>query len=416
MKKIQSIWNQLRVWGIKGVWNFLLRKYDDFKTSRSLLRNARKYPLCPIRGITIIANLTNRGSLNKVMRDFAHALHKAGIPFQTLDLHPQHNSPSIDTEGILTPVDQFRILKYDNIIEISSSPLPKHLPIKRSRIVFWEFTAGLLEYDPMLADSPTIIAMSDFNYAVFKQILLPPVNVHKITYPFFFDCEAIANKMSVREKYGIQEDAFVVFFNFDYESSFHRKNPEGCIKAFANAFADIGNSVLVFKTMNATRHQTERNRLWALAEHLGVSKKVIMIDSYIPQHDVYGLTGACDIYLSLHRGEGFGLGIAEAMSLGKAVVVTDYSSTVEFCNAKNSIPIPYSIDVVPEDMHDHPCYHGVKEWAEPNIDIASAELRRLYYDPALRERLGNAAKAFISEHFSTENFRKSVETFLCRSS
>ena len=414
MKQFLSIWQRLRVWGIKGIWNFLLRKYHDFKTYRRLLRNARKYPQIPVRGVTIIANLTNHGSLNKVMRDFAWALRKADIPFQTFDLHPQHNSPSPDTEGILTPPGQFRILKYDNIIEISSTPLPKYLPVKRSRIVFWEFTTGLLEYDPILADSPTIIAMSDFNYAVFKQILPSSANVQKILYPFFFDCEAIANKTLTRQKYGIPDAAFVVFFNFDYGSSFHRKNPEGCIKAFSNAFANIDNSVLVFKTMNAARHHTERNRLLTLAEDLGVSKKVIMIDSYIPQHDVYGLTGACDIYLSLHRGEGFGLGIAEAMSLGKAVVVTGFSSTVEFCNAQNSIPIPYSIEAVPEDMHDHPCYHGVKEWAEPNIEVASAELRRLYCDPVLRERLGNAAKAFISEHFSTENFRKSVEMFLCR--
>ena len=358
--------------------------------------------------------MTNSGSLSKVMRDFAHALQKAGIPFQTFDLHPQHNLPLADIEGILTPPDQFRILKYNNIIEMDSIPLPKGLPLKRSRIVFWEFSTGLLEYNPALNCVQTIIAMSDFNNVVFKQILPSSVDVQKVLYPFFFDCEAIPTKAEVRKKYGISEAAFVVFFNFDYGSSFNRKNPEGCIKAFAKAFNNIENAVLVFKTMSASRHQEERRRLWALAEELGISKKVVMIDNYIPQHDVYGLTGACDIYLSLHRGEGFGLGIVEAMSLGKAVVVTNYSSTSEFCNVGNSIPISYSVEKISKDMLDHPCYHAVKEWAEPNVDEASAALRQLYSTPALREQLGNAAKVFISEHFSTENFRKSVEAFLDR--
>ena len=137
-----------------------------------------------------------------------------------------------------------------------------------------------------------------------------------------------------------------------------------------------------------------------------------MIDNYIPQHDIYGLTEACDVYLSLHRGEGFGLGIAEAMSLAKPVVVTDYSSTTEFCNISNSIPVPCTIVKVPDDMHDHPCYHAVKEWAEPNIDAAAKSLVKLYESQDLRRSIGAAAQTFMRDHFSLANFKRSIEEFL----
>ena len=137
-----------------------------------------------------------------------------------------------------------------------------------------------------------------------------------------------------------------------------------------------------------------------------------MIDDYIPQHDIYGLTNACDVYLSLHRGEGFGLGIVEAMSLGKAVVATDYSSTTEFCHPHTSIPVPYTIVQVPDGMHDHPCYHAVKEWAEPDINAAAEALRKLHEDATFRKTIGTEAKYFVENYFSRENFKKSIEGFL----
>ena len=409
---IVSIYRRVRLWGLKGVWGYFLSKMRSAAISRAFLDNARRYPMNPERGITILADMTNQSSLSKVMRDFAVALDKTGIPFQTFDLHPSNELPDADIGNILTPADQFRMLKYDHVVEMFSSPFPKSLPLKRSRIVFWEFTTGLLEYDPAVGNVQSVVAMSDFNRDVFRQMLPSSVSVHKVLYPFFFDGEDIPDKSDIRREYGIPEEAFVVLFNFDYGSSFNRKNPDGSIRAFAKAFSKNDGAVLVFKTKGAAQHQEERGMLVDMAARLGIGSRVVMIDDYIPQHDVYGLTNACDVYLSLHRGEGFALGVAEAMSLGKPVVVTNYSSTTEFCRPGNSIPVSCSVVKVPDDMHDHPCYHAVKEWAEPDINDAAAALCRLYAEPSLRREIGNAAKAFIEEYFSIENFRRSIEAFL----
>ena len=412
LKSFNSIIKRIRLWGIKGVWNYVKRKFHDTKTYIFLITNARQYLLSPKTGITIIADMTLQSSLSKTMRDLAFALKNAGIPFQTFDLHPTQYQFPDDIADILTPKSQFRILKYDHVIEMFSSPLPKKLNLKMARIIFWEFTTGLLEYNPKTCDAQTIVAMSDFNYHVFRQILPKTTKVKKILYPFFFDASSIPDKVTIRKKYGIPSKSFVVFFNFDYGSSFNRKNPDGALRAFALSFSNTKSAVLVFKTKGARSHTKERDRLLQLANNLGVDDQLLMIDDYIPQHDIYGLTNACDVYLSLHRGEGFGLGIVEAMSLGKAVVATDYSSTTEFCHPHTSIPVPYTIVQVPDGMHDHPCYHAVKEWAEPDINAAAEALRKLHEDATFRKTIGTEAKYFVENYFSRENFKKSIEGFL----
>lgn len=411
MSNLPSILQKIRIWGFKGVFDYFKRKLHDARIRSFLLSNAKRYPLSPSEGITILADMTQPASLSKTMRDFTFALKKAGIPFQTFDLHPTHYQFPDDIGDILTKRSDFRILKYSHVIEMFSSPLPDSLQLKRARIIFWEFTTGLLEFSPAVCDAPAIIAMSDFNYQVFRNIFPKTTMIKKVLYPFFFDKCSIPDKPTIRKKYGIPETAFVVFFNFDYGSSFSRKNPDGSIRAFAMAFSENKNAFLVFKTKGAKSHLKDRERLLRLASNLKVDDQLLMIDEYIPQHDIYGLTNACDVYLSLHRGEGFGLGIVEAMSLGKAVVATDYSSTTEFCLPHTSIPVPYAIVKVPDKMHDHPCYTAVKEWAEPNINAAADALCELHDNKDLRTKIGIAARSFVEEHFSAENFKKSMEDF-----
>ena len=217
----------------------------------------------------------------------------------------------------------------------------------------------------------------------------------------------------IRKKYGIDENAFMVFFNFDYASGYGRKNPEGAIRAFAKAFSKTDdNAILVLKTQNAARYSNRVNTVKNLAEELGVSDRTIMIEHYLPEKELYALTNACDVYLSLHRGEGFGLTLAEAMVMGRAVVCTDWSSTTEFCVSECAFPVPYKlVDVVP-DMLGSVTYGKVVRWAEPDVDVAAAILRRLHDDPDLRKVVGDQARGRILNQFSVENFRRSVEEFL----
>lgn len=410
---IRFIIEKLRIWGPKGAVNFCRGKIQARRLASYFLDNAQRHPSSPSSGITIIADLSGQAALSKTMRDLIIMLKRVRIPVQTFDLGTGHSTiPPSELEGLITPRKEFNVLKYDHVIEMFSSPLPKNLPLKRFRLVFWEFDTGLVEFMPSLAEPGKVLVMSDFNAQVLRQLLPPCVDIRKLRYPFLSNIGVIPSQEESRRLYGFASADFIVFFNFDFNSSFSRKNPDGAVRAFAKALKGIPCAKLVFKTKGANQHKVEYARLIELVNKLGITSQFHIFNDFLPQLDLYCLTNACDVYISLHRGEGFGLGIAEAMSLGKAVVVTDYSSTTEFCNPTNSIPIPYAIVPVPSGSIDNPCYTYVKRWAEPNADASASALRILYEQPDLRKRLGQAAKVFIREHFSPENFTRSVMDFL----
>ncbi len=398
---------KIRQWGLRGVLSYV-GKYSHNMRLRRVIRESQ----CgkrPMRGITLIGNFTLFGSASKVMRDFATSLKDANVPYQTFDTAPNLDFPLCDIKDILTPQSEFCIDKYDHIVGILPSIVPSEIKIPQSRIAFWEFEDGFLHAYPDMPLERQTIAMSDFNYRYFTSIL---PNVIKILYPFNFGDSTPQPKDEVRRKYGIANNGFIVLFNFDYGAGFNRKNPDGAMLAFAKAFRDTSNAWLVFKSKSASDHPDRAHELKRLASELGISDRFLEISAHIPFMDVIGLTNACDVYLSLHRGEGFGITLAEAMAMGKPVVCTNWSSTTEFCKPECSIPIPFKMISVQPEQIDHPYYQKVKEWAEPDVDAAATALRRLYEDPRLRDELGRKAAASIKEQFSVLNFKKSVDAFL----
>ena len=258
--------------------------------------------------------------------------------------------------------------------------------------------------------------MSDFDLRVFRNELPQGTIVRKLLYPFqAVDAESLPDVLSVRSRHGLPPDGFAVFFNFDFSSSVFRKNPDGAIRAFAAAFRDAKDAFLVFKTTRADAFPGKRDELAALARSLGIGDRFFLLDGFLPQMDVYALTNACDIYLSLHRGEGFGLGVAEAMSLGKPVVVSDCSSTTEFCVEGAAFRVPCTVrDVAPEEI-DHVSYHGVRTCFEPDVEKAAEGLRLLHDNPMVRQEMGEAAQRQIAERFSPAAFKASAEAFLSES-
>ncbi len=412
---LQVYWIKVRTWGLSGVLNHLRSLAERRRIRTYLLNDAKRHPYPqPERGFTLIGKFTQTASHGKVVRDFAFALKDAGIPYQTLNTDDKPNIPMSDVSDILTPPAEFHIKRFDHVVEILPSIVPTSLHLPLSRIAFWEFESGFLHAYPDMPLSKSVIAMSDFNATYFRTELPPTTTVTKILYPFHAYSGDLEDSVSIRRRYGIAANEFVVFFNFDFGSSYYRKNPEGAMRAFAAAFRDVPNARLVFKTMRAKSRPDLLMQIETLARELDISERLTMIHTYIPERDIFGLTNACDVYLSLHRGEGFGITLAEAMAMGKPVVCTNWSSTTEFCKPDCTIPIPYRMVPVPPNQVDHPYYQQVKEWAEPDIDAAATELRRLYENPALRADIGCKAANSIAEQFSTENSRKSIETFLGR--
>lgn len=191
-----------------------------------------------------------------------------------------------------------------------------------------------------------------------------------------------------RARLGLPEDAFVVAFLFDELSGFSRKNPLGAIAAFRQAFPKgDGRAVLVIKAR--TLSAENRARLEAAA---GGSPAILLRVGDAPRAEALGLIAACDAYLSLHRAEGFGLTVAEAMALGKPVVATAWSGVLDFLAADCAVPVPGT----PVTLREPDGYYPAGTvWAEPDLDAAARALRALFDDRDAARRLGERAAAHV---------------------
>ena len=182
----------------------------------------------------------------------------------------------------------------------------------------------------------------------------------------------------------------VVFgVTFDHFSATDRKNPIGAIDAFCAAFPDDGDQLLVVKTLNAAHHPEAHQRL---VDRAAGRSDVVVWDEHLPRSDQLAFIASLDVLVSLHRGEGLGLHLAEAMWLGVPVIATGYSGNLEFMDDSCARLVRYALTEV---GHDALHYPPDAEWADPDLDHA-AELMIELLDPATRELVGAAGRARMS--------------------
>ena len=408
MSRIKEIVEKIRVWGMTGIINFIRQKHAFAIQGKRLSRLARTSNCsAPVRGITVVGDITARVALSKTLRDFILNLKDAGIPCQAYDTCLKPDIPPEDAERVVTPPAEFDLLKYSHIVMMFRSPLPKAVMESRvcARIAFHDSEHGIDETLPFLRKSgDAIIAMSDFNFNYFKKAFADQP-VFKVTYPFRFKAPEATPRDELRRKYGMCKDDFVVFFNFDF-GSYCRKNIPAALKAFASAFAGDTSAKLLFKTKGATENPKRVAEMTRLATELGIGSQIIHIADYLPRADVDGLTAASDVYLSLHKSEGFGLGMAEAMSQGIPVVATNWSANTEFCRPETAWCVPYSM--TPILPHEYP--PSMKEWAKADAEAAAKMLREIRDNPEAAREKAEAGRRFMANRYSLARFKADVES------
>jgi glycosyltransferase involved in cell wall biosynthesis len=196
---------------------------------------------------------------------------------------------------------------------------------------------------------------------------------------------------------------FTVLTVFAYESGFERKNPLAAIAAFRAAFGDRADARLIVKTRGATPSgEAERRFAAAVAGAANIS----VIDRRLDAEAMSELVRGADVLLSLHRAEGFGLPLAEAMFLGKPVVATAWSGNLDFMEEGAACLVPATL--IPA-VDDTDAYRGiVAHWAEPSVPEAAAWLRRLHDDVSFRARIGAAASQHARARVGIDAFRAAV--------
>jgi len=184
-----------------------------------------------------------------------------------------------------------------------------------------------------------------------------------------------------RSAFGLPANAVVVLVSANLASSLERKNPLGAIAAFRAAFGNRRDRILLLKIGNPDHFPADFARITAAV----ADAANIRIDTKpYPTAAVHALTAAADIVLSLHRSEGFGLVLAEAMLLAKPVIATGWSGNMAFMDADSAALVDWRLAATNDPRQ---VYRG-SVWAEPDQGGAVAHLRRLADDAAARAALG----------------------------
>lgn len=206
-----------------------------------------------------------------------------------------------------------------------------------------------------------------------------------------------------RSYFNLPNVGFLFLFSYDFNSSSVRKNPEAVVRAFKKAFPDTNEPVyLVVKSINGFR---QPERMAEVKASLMDDPRIIWIDHYLSTEEMRGLLNTADCYVSLHRAEGLGLGLAESMYLGKPVIATAYSGNLEFMNEMNSLLVPYQlVGVKPDEYH-----FGVgQQWADPDVGYAADCMRNVFDEPKLRAEIGANAQAHMKQYHSLQVVSQAV--------
>jgi glycosyltransferase involved in cell wall biosynthesis/2-polyprenyl-3-methyl-5-hydroxy-6-metoxy-1,4-benzoquinol methylase len=346
----------------------------------------------PQAGIRVAGYLRTESGVGELGRLAVAAVKSAGIPVSTYldNAAVSRQNHDFDASGPDRAV---------NIVSVNADELPNFAKRAGSKFFDGHYTIGLWAWE--LEEFPDMFSTS-FNYvdevwgiSSFTSQAIGSIST-KPVYAFPLPIvEPRVTRPMRRSELGLPE-GFVFLFCFDLLSIFERKNPLGLIEAFSKAFRPGEGPTLVIKVINGDIETRSSERLKLAASQ---RSDIVIIDRYFDHDANVALMAACDCYVSLHRSEGFGLTLAEAMALGKPVVATGYSGNLDFMTPETSYLVPWKPGTVPVGCSPYPA--GAR-WAEPDVDAAASMMREVYDHPAHAADIGRLAKLDVLRNHGLE--------------
>jgi len=222
--------------------------------------------------------------------------------------------------------------------------------------------------------------------------------VPTLVFPLCVDEKVFNPPPADKSAFNLPTNKFLFLISFDFYSSMERKNPIDAIRAFALLIQrEVKPVHLVVKTSNSHADRKSAKKLHEQLDSLPSNTYTIIEDTFL-RTDFLKLINTCDALLSLHRSEGFGLHLAEAMAMGKNVVATNWSGNVDFMDNSNSYPVDFKLV---EIDNDHGAYRFGNHWAAPDIHHAVELMNRiLEEDHSQNFTIRNAAKTSIHKKLS----------------
>ena len=348
-----------------------------------------KYP----KGINLYGFFKAENGLAQGVRMYARALERGRIPHTLLNTDFLDWLPQEDTtfEGQLSTENRYAV----NVVHVNPDQWQQACGMfPRSQfdghynigVWLWELETAPEDWKPMYNYVDEIWVPSVFIAGALRRATDKPVTVIP------YGMETPYDENLSRADFRLEEQDFLVLMMYDSNSYASRKNPGAAIDAFREAFGEKPDKAkLVIKISNPKPEDIS-----FVESRLDPGSYVLMTER-MDRRSMDSLIRLCDVFLSLHRSEGFGLVPAEAMSLGTATVATNWSANTEFMPEGTACLVDYTPVPVGSDYRYE--QEGLA-WADPDVHQAAEYLRRLKENPEYREAIARAGQAYIREHLS----------------
>lgn len=332
-------------------------------------------------GVAVVGSLARRTGISRGAELQAEAFRSIGRQTRLLDATASLRNPFARLPGPLTESVAIVHTGGPQLALALNFLSPAVGKIYRIGYVAWELPAPPYHWRGFDGAVNEIWTPSAFSTNALREVARQPV----YTVPHVTAVPSTTARGLARARHGIDKDAFLVLTFADLRSSLARKNPMGTIRAFRAAFGERRDVCLVVKL---TAAQWSERLVKSLMEAAGPSN-IKFIDQYMSEAELWSLFVDADALLSLHRAEGFGIPMLEAMSAGCTVIATNWSGNTDFMNDSTAALVPYRLVPVrdPQGLYKR----GV--WAEPDLDVAIEWLRKLESDRKLCADLAAAARA-----------------------
>ncbi|AZI56187.1 glycosyltransferase family 1 protein [Epilithonimonas vandammei] len=349
-------------------------------------------------GLNISGYINKQFGLGEGVRSNIRAIQTTDVPYVINDFNitlSKHVKDDDQNKLIVSEKNPYNI----NLVQINIDRL--HSVMQQTDKSYFENKYNIAFWAWELENFPE---ESKLFFSLFNEIWVPsnfcteaiskvsPVPVIKMMHSI-----EIEKPLFTRKDFNLSDNKFIFMTMFDYYSSFVRKNPIATIDAYENAFGKNNSEVILLIKTSISQEFPEDKKL--LIDRIGDNKSIIIIEEILERNKLYSLMNCCDCFVSLHRSEGFGLTMAEAMHLGKPVIATAYSANTEFMNINNSFLVKYNLIKTGDQYY----YSTEKDiWADADIYHCSEQMKLVYENRELASDIALRGQKDVKEFLSPQ--------------
>lgn len=393
MKKIKIILKRIVP---NAIWN-KLKVYKELHGACMMKRKSKKvkafqpdsYPC----GVNLIGDIRAETGLGQSMRIVAGLLECAHISFLVNQIDVPGNMEHKERQWDHKIEEHNRyginLLHINNSIwERSYNQIPLCELSRHYNIAYWlwELEEFPEEWMSCIDTVDEIWTPAEFVSESIRKKTNKPV----LTMPYGMELDM--DHLLERSYFGLPEGMFLFLMMYDFHSVNERKNPRGVIEAYKCAFDGKEEGIGLVLKIN---HLAEPKELEELKRELDGYSNLFFITDNMNRNEVESLIAAADVLISLHRAEGFGLPLAEAMYLGTAVIATNWSASAEFMNEECACLVDYKLALLKEDIGP---YRKGSRWADADIGQAAEYMKQLVENKEFFSNKVNAGKQYIRKY------------------